>query len=123
MLHWRGPFEFRRLPIAVLTPRGTVRTRKKPGRWSGRYPPGGPAEWISEGHVTCSIRCLNGDCKRLVDVRLDTLPQDRPWSRIGANLLCTECGEPGAVNIVPNWHDRRGHALPFTRDWGKEPGG
>jgi hypothetical protein len=33
-------------------------------------------------HVACSIRCLNGDCKHMVDVRLDTLPQDRPWSRI-----------------------------------------
>jgi hypothetical protein len=32
MLYWRGSLEFRRLPIAVLTPRGTVRARKKPGR-------------------------------------------------------------------------------------------
>jgi hypothetical protein len=35
---------------------------------TGRYPPGSPAEWLAEGHVTCSIRCLNGDCKRMVDV-------------------------------------------------------
>jgi hypothetical protein len=38
------------------------------------------------------------------------------------NRLCTECGAPGAVNIVPNWHDRQGHALPFSRGR-KAPGG
>ena len=65
-----------------------------------------------------SIQRLNGECKRMVDVRLDTPPQDQPWSRIGPNLLCTECGAPGAVNIVPKRHDRRGHAVPlFSRDW------
>jgi hypothetical protein len=117
MLQWRGPQEFRRLPIAVLTSRGTVRTRKRPGRWSGNYPPGSPAEWLAEGHITCSIRCLNGDCKHMVVIRLDTLPLDRPWSRIGPNLLCTDCVAPGAVNIVPNWHDMHGHARPFSRDW------
>ena len=112
MLQWRGPIALRRLPIAVLTPRGTVRTRKTPGRWSGNYPPRSPAEWLAEGHGTCNIQCLYGHC-----VRLDTLPQDQPWSRIGPNLLCTECGAPGAVNIVPNWHDRQGHAVPFSKDW------
>jgi len=66
-----------------------------------------PAEWLAEGHVTCSIQCLNGDCKHQADVRLDTLPQDQPWS----------CGAPGAVNIVPNWHDRQGHAVPFSKSW------
>lgn len=40
-----------------------MRTRRKPGRWSGNYPPRSPAEWIDEKHVTCSIRCLNGDCR------------------------------------------------------------
>jgi hypothetical protein len=117
MLHWRGPLELRRLPIVVLTPRGTIRTRKTPRRWSGHYSPRSPAEWLAEGHVTCWIQCLNGDCKYQADVRLDTVPQDRPWSRIGPNLLCTECGAPGAVNIVPNWHDREGHAVPFSKDW------
>ena len=112
MLQLRGPVEFCRLPIAVLTPRGTVRTRKKPGRWAGRYPPGSPAEWVAGGHVTCSIGCLNGACKHVVDVRLDTLPQDQPWSRVGRNLLCTGCGAPGAVNIVPNWYDRVERVLP-----------
>jgi hypothetical protein len=39
----------------------------------------------------------------------------QPWSRVGRNLLCTESDAPGAVNIVPNWHDRQGHAVPFTK--------
>jgi hypothetical protein len=42
---------------------------------SGNYPPGSPAEWLAEGYVTCNIQC-HGGCDRLVDVRLDTLPQD-----------------------------------------------
>jgi hypothetical protein len=42
---------------------------------SGNYPPGSPAEWIADGHVTCDIQC-HGGCDRLVDVRLETLPQD-----------------------------------------------
>ena len=62
-----------------------MRTRRKPGRWSGNYPPRSPAEWIDEKHVTCSIRCLNGDCRRMVDVRLDTLatriPRRNPLAR------------------------------------------
>lgn len=114
--------EYQRIPIAVLTPRGTVRTRKRPSRWSGSYPPGSPAHWLADGHVTCSIACLNGACRHMVDVRLDTLPQDQAWSRVGRNLLCTECGAPGAVNVVPNWHDRVGEAVPFTAGW-KTPGG
>jgi hypothetical protein len=28
-----------------------------------------------------------------------------------------ECGEAGSVNIVPNWHDRAGQAVPFTKLW------
>ena len=51
MLCWRGPLEFRRLPIAVLKSRGTVRTRKRPRRWSGHYPPGSPAEWLAARHL------------------------------------------------------------------------
>jgi hypothetical protein len=53
----------------------------------------------------------------MVDVRLDTLPQDLPWSTIGGRLVCKECGAAGSVNIVPNWHDRIGSAVPFTRHW------
>jgi hypothetical protein len=52
----------------------------------------------------------------MVDVRLDTLPQDLPWSTIGRRLVCKECGVEGSVNIVPNWHDRAGH-VPFTKHW------
>ena len=38
---------------------------------------------IADGHVTCNIRCSGGKCdRRMVDVRLDTLPQDLPWSKI-----------------------------------------
>ena len=54
------------------------------------------------------VRSAHGRC------RLDTLPQDLPWSTIGPRLVCSECGTAGSVNIVPNWHDRAGHAVPFT---------
>jgi hypothetical protein len=53
----------------------------------------------------------------MVDVRLDTLPQDLPWSAIARRLVCKECGTAGSVNIVPNWHDRTAAAVPFTRHW------
>jgi hypothetical protein len=86
-------------------------------KWAGRFPPGSPAEWVAGGHVTCNIRCLNGGCKRMVDMRLDRLPLDRPWSRVGWCLVCTECGAAGSVNIVPNWHDMTGHAVPFSPSW------
>ena len=39
------------------------------------------------------------------DVRLNTLPQDLSWSKIGSRLVCKECGVAGSVHIVPNWHD------------------
>ena len=54
---------------------------------------------------------------RMVDVRLDTLPQDLPWSKIDPRLVCKECGTAGSVNIVPNWHDRVASAIPFTKHW------
>jgi hypothetical protein len=50
----------------------------------------------------------------MVDVRLDTLPQDLPCSTIGRRLVCSECGTVGSVHIVPNW---AGHAVPFTKHW------
>jgi hypothetical protein len=53
----------------------------------------------------------------LVDVRLDTLPQHLAWSSIGRRLVCKECGVKGSVHIVPNWHDRIGSAVPFTKHW------
>jgi len=87
-------------------------------RRTEKYPPGGPAEWLADGHVTCNIQCSGRKCdRRMVDVRLDTLPQDLLWSKIGRRLVCKECGAAGAVNIVPNWHDRAGHAVPFTKHW------
>lgn len=80
-----------------------------------KYPLGTPAGWIADGHVTCSIQCSGGKCdRRMVDVRLDTLPQHLPWSTIGRRK---ECGVTGSVHIVPNWHDRIGSAVPFTRHW------
>jgi hypothetical protein len=33
--------------------------------------------------------------------RKSPLPRHRPWSRIGPNLLCKDCGVPGAVNMPP----------------------
>lgn len=83
--------------------------------WMGKYPPGGPAEWRADGHVTCNIQCSGGKChQRMVDVPLDTLPQDLPWSTIGRRLVCKECGTAGSVNIVPNWHDRAFHLMPLV---------
>ena len=32
-------------------------------------------------------------------------------------LVCKECGAVGLVNIVPNWHDARGHVVPFSLGW------
>jgi hypothetical protein len=53
----------------------------------------------------------------MVDVRLDTLPQNLPWSTIGARLVFKQCGTAGSVNIVPNWYDRTAAPVPFTRQW------
>ena len=77
-----------------------------------------PAEWLADGHVTCNIQCSGCNCdRRMVDVRLDTLPQDQPWSVVGRRLVCKQCGTAGSVHIVPNWHDRAGQAVPFTKHW------
>lgn len=86
--------------------------RRRYTRWT--FPPGSPGDWIAGGHVTCNIQC--DGCPRMVDVRLDTLPQDRPWSRMGRSLVCKACGA-GASNIAPNWHDMPGRAAPFTPRW------
>ena len=76
---------------------GTVRTRKKLGRWSGRCPPRSPARMAPpKGMSPGSIQRLNGECKRMVDVRLDTPPQDQPWSRIGPI-----CSSPNAARPAP----------------------
>ena len=87
-------------------------------RSTGNYPVGTPAKWIADGHVTCNIQCSGGKCdRRMVDVRLDTLPLDLPWSTIARRLVCKKCGTAGSVNIVPNWHDRTAAAVPFTKHW------
>jgi hypothetical protein len=114
-----GPIPFAPIPIAILTERGTVRTRKpvKPGRQV--YPPAGPGAWLQRGHVTCHVMCLAPHCTHRVDVALATLPQDQPWSRIGPAMLCSECGEPGRVNITPNWHDM--DALQVSKWWHNQP--
>jgi hypothetical protein len=93
-------------------------SQRRHSRSTDKYPLGSPAEWIADGHVTCNIQCSGGKCDRpMVDVRLDSLPQNLPWLEIGARLVCKECGVAGSVHIVPNWHDRAGHAVPFTRHW------
>jgi hypothetical protein len=43
------------------------------------------------------------------------MPQDQPCSRVGWRLVCTARGAAGSVNIVPNWHDRIGYAVPFSK--------
>ena len=69
-------------------------------------------------HVTCCVQCLSGECsKRTVDVRLDTLPQDQPWSVVGWCFVCEACGYAGSVNITPNWHDMPERKAPFTPGW------
>jgi hypothetical protein len=61
---------------------------------------------------------FGGKCdRRMVDVRLDALPQDLHWSAIRRRLVSKECGVKGSVHIVPNWHDRIGSAVPFTKHW------
>jgi len=109
------------LTICVLpsTAGSSAMASQRPqSRWTGKYPPGGPAEWIADGHVTCNIQCSGGKCdRRMVDVRLDTLPQNLPWSVVSRRLVCKQCGTAGSVHIVPNWHDRAGQAVPFTKHW------
>jgi hypothetical protein len=100
---------FRPLPIAVLTPRGTVRTRRPVPNGCQRYPRGTPADWRQAGHISAGVRCVA--CQHPADMRLDVFPLDQPWSRIGRNMLCTACGTPGFVDIKPNWHDIAKFAL------------
>jgi hypothetical protein len=98
-----GPIQICPRPIAVLTSRGTVRTRRPVPNGCQRYPARSPADWLQAGHVTAGVRCIA--CKHHADLRLDALPSDWSWARVGRALLCTECGTPGFVDIKPNWHD------------------
>jgi hypothetical protein len=73
---------------------------------------------LADGHVSWCVQCLSGQCdRRTVDVRLDALPQDQPWSRVGWRFVCKICGVGGSVNITPNWHDRVNSRTPFTAGW------
>ena len=93
---------------------------QRPAQWTGKYPPEGPADWIADGHVTCNVQCSGGKCdRRMVNVRLDTLPQGLPWSTIGPRLACKECGVAGSVHIVPNWHDKTKHVRAVHEATGK----
>jgi hypothetical protein len=53
----------------------------------------------------------------MIDVRLDTLPQGQPWSRVGWRFVCKARGFAGSVNITPNWHDMKGRHAPFSASW------
>jgi hypothetical protein len=89
--------------------------RRRYTRWAGKYPPRSPAEWVADGQVTCCVQCLSGECRqRMVDVRLDTLPQDQPWSVVGWRFVCKACGYAVSVNITPNWNDMPTRRAPFT---------
>jgi hypothetical protein len=112
-----GRQPFRLAPIAVLTERGTVRTRKVPGQWRQTYQAGGPASWIRNGFVTVGVHCLTGACRHQATVKLATLPQDLTWVQIGRHMLCEECGGVGAVNFEPHWHTNTQHVVPFTAGW------
>jgi hypothetical protein len=58
-------------------------------QWTDKCPLGAPAKWIADGHVTCNIQC-SGKCdRRMVDIRLDTLPQEICLGRQSAGALST----------------------------------
>jgi hypothetical protein len=90
--------------------------RRRYTKWASHFPPEAPLT----GSLTVSrhynVQCQG--CSRVVDVRPDNLPPDRPWSRVGWSLVCKECGAAGSVNILPNWHDMKGRAVPFSPGWG-----
>lgn len=76
-------------------------TRLRYTQWAGNYPPGSPAEWLASGHTACTVYCLSGECdRRMVDVRLDTLPQDQPSSRVGWRFVCKPCDEPRQDDLL-----------------------
>ena len=100
-----GPIPFAPIPIA-----NTDRTRDRANAQAGEagtatLPAGWPCGMALARPVTCHVQCLAEHCNHRVDIPLTTLPQDQPWSRVGPAMLCSECGEPGRVNITPNWHD------------------
>lgn len=115
---WLGRVEMRPMPVAILTGRGTVRTRRRVPNGCQRYPAGAPGDWSRAGHVSAGVWCIA--CHHHADLKLDALPP-LPWSRIGRAMLCTGCGMPGFVDIKPNWRDHDRHVTPFTSRWRADP--
>jgi len=85
-------------------------------RWTGKYPwrPGRMAR-----RRTCNLQhSMFGRQVRSTDGRCPIgYPAPGPGRWVGRRLICKECGTAGSVIIVPNWHDRAGHAVPFTKHW------
>ena len=82
-------------------------------RWTGKYPwrPGRMAR-----RRTCNLQhSMFGRQVRSTDGRCPIgYPAPGPGRWVGRRLICKECGTAGSVNIVPKWHDRAGHSVPFT---------
>lgn len=103
---------FRTTPIAVLTSRGTVRTRKPVSASCQQYPKGSPAEWIRDGHQVASVSCIT--CRHHSgDVGIEEFPAGRSWSEVGRLMLCKACGTPSVVHI-PNWLHHLDHVTPHS---------
>src|SRR5689334_14550053 len=75
-----------------------------------------PSEWLADGQMTCNVQCLKGHCDRRVDVRLDTLPRDQHWSRVG----CAWCARHVALQDLCIL-SRTGTTVPGKsgRAWGQ----
>jgi hypothetical protein len=85
-----------------------------------RWPLGTPGERIAEGHFTCAVQCTSRKCSRnSIDIRLETLPTDLPWTVLGPRMACRQCGTVGAVNVVPNWYDRAFQTMPLVDSKGR----
>ena len=68
-------------------------------RWTGKYPPGGPAEWLDDGHVTCRISDPQYRCRH----RDDT-------DALGHAATAPRTGGPPVTNI-------RNTSSPHWRAW------
>jgi hypothetical protein len=64
-------------------------------------------------HIDCSRQYIGKlEAEGVIQRRGNGFPLDQ--SRV-AYLRYLRRGGP--VNIVPNWHDMNGHAVPFSRSW------
>jgi hypothetical protein len=87
-------------------------------RSTDNFPLGTPAQWIAEGHVTCNIQCSARTwSRRMVDVRLETLPQDLPWSMMARRLVCKECGHSRFCEHRAELARPVSQRHPFTKHW------